>query len=674
MKGSNMKKFVLPLAFAFTLGACVSDDESTTPVPPLSSTFKAMFVPAGGIFPFPNDLFLSGSTDGTLNIRVSDPTDVGDYLVAMNTLDGWSTTAPIFVPFNGALDGASITAASVRVVNVTGAPAPLTFGTHFTASVSPATDGTSQLMITPVAPLNPKNRYAVIITRGITSGGTAAVADTTMQAMLDIHTAGAPVPASLTALYTTAGLGNLMTLANGLGVPDANIAVLFTVTTQSTIDVMAQVNTAAVSAAAPNATPGLGGSYLTVVGTNKSLLDPTSANPAIVNTANIYAGFIAIPYYSSRVNLMTGRWLTASGGEVTRYTALAGAPPAATETLNVPILVSVPNAGSPSAGVKPVAGWPVVLFQHGITQNRTNLLPLAQAAANAGFAVVAIDHPLHGLPPGHPLRITIPTVTITEPTFDADASNNTTRAPGADGIVDTSGQNFINLSSLVTSRDNLRQSAASLIRVAKSIPSLDYTADLAGDFDASRIHFTGHSLGGMTGTAFLAVNTNVQAATLAMPGGTIARLLRDSPTFSVSINAGLAANGVNNGTQLYEQFMQAAQSVVDAGDPINFAAAANAGHSIHLIQVVGGGAVLPDQVVPNSATARLITAFGLAKRSAAGVNAPDGYVNFIVGDHGSILNPAASVAATVEMQTQFANFMGSNGAAIVITNTAVVQP
>jgi dienelactone hydrolase len=381
-----------------------------------------------------------------------------------------------------------------------------------------------------------------------------------------------------------------------------------------------------------------------------------------------------VPYYQSRTNILTGRWLTGTGAEVTRYTALAGAPPAATETMNVPILVSVPNAGSPSGGTPPGAGWPVVLFQHGITQNRTNLLPLAQAAANAGFAVVAVDHPLHGLPPAHPLRIAVPGVTITEPTFDADVSNNATRAPGADGTVDASGQNYINLSSLLTSRDNLRQTVAHLIRVVKTIPTLDVDANLDGDFDASRIHFAGHSLGGITGTTFLGVNTDTQAATLAMPGGTIARLLRDSPTFSVSINAGLAANGVVNGTQLYEQFMQAAQTVVDSGDPINFAAAANANHAIHLIQVVGTSAATQDQVVPNSATARLIAALGLAKRSAVGANGPDGYVNFTAGDHSSILNPAASAAATVEMQTQFANFMGSNGAAIVITNAAVIEP
>jgi hypothetical protein len=250
-----------------------------------------------------------------------------------------------------------------------------------------------------------------------------------------------------------------------------------------------------------------------------------------------------------------------------------------------------------------------------------------------------------------------------------------------DGTPDTSGKNYINLSSLLTSRDNLRQSAADLIRVAKTIGVIDIDGGGA-DLDASRVHFVGHSLGAIVGTTFLGVNTDVQAATLGMPGGTIARLLRDSPTFSVAINAGLSGNGVNVGTQLYEQFMQAAQTVVDAGDPINFAAAANANHSIHLIQVVGDGATaLPDQVVPNSATARLIAAMGLTKRSATG--AGDGYVNFTNGNHGSILTPCVPTPGCVtaplsavwtEMQTETRNFAATNGANIVITSATYVEP
>ena len=87
---------------------------------------------------------------------------------------------------------------------------------------------------------------------------------------------------------------------------------------------------------------------------------------------------------------------------------------------------------------------------------------------------------------------------------------------------------------------------------------------------------------------------------------------------------------------------------------------------------------LPDQVVPNSATQRLITAI-----QAAGIDFPrvvpgaprvgSGYVNFTEGGHGSLLSPADSMAATVEMQTEAVTFTVT-GNTINVVNGAVVQP
>jgi hypothetical protein len=149
-----------------------------------------------------------------------------------------------------------------------------------------------------------------------------------------------------------------------------------------------------------------------------------------------------------------------------------------------------------------------------------------------------------------------------------------------------------------------------------------------------------------------------------VPGGGVASLLRDSPTFGPRINAGLQAQGLMPGTTLYAQYFRDVQNIVDAGDPLNFVTVAAAQRSIYFQQMVGGGGTtpaLPDQVIPNSATQRLITAItnnGLAgglpfPRAVPGTPVSgDGYVNFIVGDHGSLLNPAASMPATGEMQAE----------------------
>ena len=46
---------------------------------------------------------------------------------------------------------------------------------------------------------------------------------------------------------------------------------------------------------------------------------------------------------------------------------------------------------------QPGGGWPIMVFQHGITADRTNLLAIADSFALGGMVGIAIDLPLHGL-------------------------------------------------------------------------------------------------------------------------------------------------------------------------------------------------------------------------------------------------------------------------------------
>ena len=81
------------------------------------------------------------------------------------------------------------------------------------------------------------------------------------------------------------------------------------------------------------------------------------------------------------------------------------------------------------------------------------------------------------------------------------------------------------------------------------------------------------------------------------------------------------------------------------------------------------------------ATNALITAGNLKKVSTLGPNAvgegSGAYVVLTAGDHGSLLVPTASPAATAEMRTQFIKFAASaaqpGGPFLVITNPAVVE-
>ena len=66
----------------------------------------------------PNNLLLLGTTDLTLNIPVADPTDVSDPKVAMNALDGFSTTAPWSTTFNMPIDATTLAPTQLSEKNV----------------------------------------------------------------------------------------------------------------------------------------------------------------------------------------------------------------------------------------------------------------------------------------------------------------------------------------------------------------------------------------------------------------------------------------------------------------------------------------------------------------------------------------------------------------------------
>jgi pimeloyl-ACP methyl ester carboxylesterase len=691
-----MDRFMMAacLAAALFIGACSGghgtvgptdtasgngNPAGVTPVTPQAST-AALFQPLQGILPYPTDLYFAGSTDGTLNIQPENA--LMPNQAAINALDGFSTTAVIRARFGGPLDPVSFTAQSVIVLQVTidnstkatiNVVRPLIFGVDYTTGVGPeASVGSTILEIRPTHPLVPSagttnNGYLVLLTKGITdAAGKPATADT------DYANIKAALPTCSTitdnSLHGICQLtGAHLQIAHAIGLDPANVVLSFSFSTQSIADTLAVVE----KTAAPQP--------LSVRSTNRTT---AQVNPLLSGHATIYVGTLSIPYYLSRTAPLTGYWqgkpspLDASSRFLTRFNPV----PVPTETLQIPVLVTVPNGNSAGGGVKPPSGkWPVLIFEHGITRNRTDMLAVADSFADSGFVVVAIDLPLHGLTdPTSPLYasaasqlytgLSLPATGSIERTFDLDVMNNTTGAPTPDGHIDTSGASFINLTSVLTTRDNLREAAADLITLTRSLPNMNLDADPAGDIDPAGIHFLGHSLGAMVGGVYLGVasQAEVSTATLAMPGGGLPYLLRDSPTYGPRIVAGLEAQGLMPGTTLFEQFFRDAQTIVDAGDPLNYIAAAATQHPIHMLQIVGSTSSPPDQVVPNSATQRLIDAAALARIPAPAAPGPlnnangfRAYVNLLVGNHGSLIDPTASKLVTTEMQAEAISFTGA---------------
>ncbi|WOE84780.1 VolA/Pla-1 family phospholipase [Aeromonas veronii] len=382
--------------------------------------------------------------------------------------------------------------------------------------------------------------------------------------------------------------------------------------------------------------------------------------------------------------------------------------PALTEVQSVPLRIF---AAAPLNTITDV-----IIYQHGVTSIKENAYALALGQIGAGatasksVAVVVIDHPLHG-ERGYALSGSMDTVTTSE---------NPTP--------------YLNLGYLTVARDNLKQSVADLLGLRLAV-GLANAKGLGGQLGGAglKVHFLGHSLGAITGANLLAVANQTTGSAqadalfkfdtggLAMPGGGIAPLLLNSPSFgptikmsvltsgSPALKAGFTAYAPNCKTAATTCFVNeflpsldaatqagaastlqsytfAAQSVLDSADPINLGSGIAKSFPLFATEIVGDGALnLPDQVIPNSiasaplgGTEPLFRVLGLQELKGSGV-LPAGHhaARFLKGGHSSLLAPDENFdqagAVTTEIQTQFASFFMSGGAAVKVTDDTLIK-
>lgn len=356
----------------------------------------------------------------------------------------------------------------------------------------------------------------------------------------------------------------------------------------------------------------------------------------------------------------------------------------------------------------------VIIYQHGVTSVKENAYALALGQIGAGLqaptpknvAVVVIDHPLHG-ERGFALSGSMDTVTT---------SDNPTP--------------YLNLSYLTVARDNLKQSVADLLGLRLAV-GLANAKGAIGSAGSLKVHFLGHSLGAISGTNLLAVANqsigNAQADALfkfdtgglAMPGGGIAPLLLNSPTFGPTIKMGVLTSGsaeLKAGFTAYapscktevptcfvneflpslsatqqaaaastlQSYSFAAQSVLDSADPINLGSGIKSDFPLFATEIVGDGALsLSDQVIPNSiasaplgGTEPLFKVLALQPLTATGA-ASHNAARFVAGGHSSLLAPDEnfdpSGDVTTEMQSEFASFFMSGGTAVKVTDPTLLK-
>lgn len=618
----------------------------------------ALFDPAASVLPFPNNLLFAGSEDGTLNIPLgdTDPTDLTSLQVSLNALDGFSTTSAITTRLGGAVNADTvILGQTVRVFEVQTAENGAVIGVNAELDQSRVAVSLvgNTIAVVPVVPLAESTDYMVVVTNGITTADGAAIVPSTsfILAAGDIALSG---PAA--ALEPVRQLTNAMiAAAASQGVDSATVVQAWSFKTQSITPVLQEVKFAS-------------GARNIVIEATES--DTSDFNPDLRGFADVYAGSLDLPYYRAapaNANDLTGIasfWTDEAGNHLTRLNPT----PFAKSVQTVPVLMSVPNASS--GNTVPADGWPVAIFVHGINGNRSLMLNIADAMAQEGIAVIAIDQPMHGITdPTDELSASLSTLSVTERTFDIDLVDNQTGASGPDGVVDPSGRHFYSPAFLLATRDNLRQSVADLFVLSASIANITSVP-----VDVSRKSLIGHSLGGSAATPFLAFDDSIVAATLGMPAAGLVQTTLASESFGPPIIAGLAAAGVTEGSADFELFKVGAQTVVDSADAITFGAMAAQNTPIHMIEVIGDTTV-PNTIpgAPLAGTEALARVMGLASASAD--TTESAIVRFTEGNHSSLLvtEEDASTAAMDEMQAQTAKFAASLGGLIEITNTAVVQ-
>lgn len=384
------------------------------------------------------------------------------------------------------------------------------------------------------------------------------------------------------------------------------------------------------------------------------------------------------------------------------------------ETLDVQVTIPDPAIAA-ALGVSltmPENGWPVAMLAHGIGSKKEDMLAITATLSLAGIATFAIDQPLHGSR-GYDL------------TGDGvDEINATLVSP----------THYMNLASLPTARDNLRQSVSDLLGLRLGLNAVvDATASQSVKIDTSKVSLMGVSLGAITGGNFASVaNTSmggdlaaldsmfaVQQVSLESPGGGMATFLLESPSFGPLIKGLLLSQasdefvallnqlyGTSDVTEqqlvaavstfmesltaeqaasvnaVFSEFAFAAQTMMDSGDPTNYAQALGASTPVHMMTVVGDGGEtnLPDQVIPVSTALPLSGQLPLAQligleqvtTTKAGTDPVSGLVLFNSGAHASSLSPASSAAVTTEMQKEVAGYIASGGTAIQISDETVV--
>lgn len=509
-------------------------------------------------------------------------------------LDGFALTGSQLFELTGPVDPATITEASVRLFELSGAaPAPVPVSIELLAD-------RAHLAVTPKS-----GRLAEATTYALVVGDTvrdAAGRPPTVMPIGHFLRARAPLVvagksqvgavADRDAARLERARGELAPALDALGRDHVLAAWPFTTMTMAqpladTRRLAERLATSPDPANLVHMTPG------------QALADFPFGIGSIANVGDVYHGTIQSPNFLDPV---TRQWRRDGGHELE----------------DVRFTMTIPK--------HPPAQLPVVIFGHGLVTERRFVLALGDALAAKGFAAIAIDFPYHGARTycarGGPISVVDPlngALVSLDPCAAGSTCDDHGRCVDGSGtgnhlatwgVIDTpiaSGAVFLEIDHIANSKDHFRQALVDLGALDRALRTGAWQAAIGVSIDATKIYYAGQSLGGIMGAVFLGTAPDVPRAVLNVPGAGMVETFDKSTFFRSQMDAFFTRQHVDRASFDGHRFLTVAHWFMDAIDPQHVGAIT--GNRALMLQM----ATL-DAIIPNSQTQLLQAVTGAPRR------------------------------------------------------------
>lgn len=520
------------LITAATLSGCTEAPIAAVPAAGPSFT-KADLDPPPGLFP--SDRFTVADPAQNTGRRVhlplpncaARPTDCEDVEV-LNTLDGFNLQPRLSIPFDGPIDVSSPTSEAVFLIEL-GDPVNARDGGGRKIGINQVVwdPGTNTLHAESDELLQQHTRYALIVTRAVRDASGAPIGVTEAFQRFRQTERGDYKHALLEAVHA----------ARLAGVREEEIAMASVFTTQSATAILEKIRDQIKAGSVDRADFGVGPAGSLTVFNRSDVTGMTwnrqmTAGPALSSTP-LNVGLLDLHRLSDGQSVV-GR-IAFGKFRSPDYMSHPGEFIPPVPTRSVPAVQGWNdvyfNLFLPS-GPAPGGGWPVAIVGHGSGGAKEGFpLGIAATMADRGIATVTINAVGHGFGPGSTLTVSL--VGALSVTF---ASGGRGIDQDGNGTIDA--QEGIDAAAprrVLRDRDGLRQTVVDLMKLVRVIEAgVDVDGDGSPELDRSKIYYAGHSLGGMYGAQFFAVDPSVSAAVLNVPVALQAVRGNLSPVFRAS--------------------------------------------------------------------------------------------------------------------------------------------